>query len=161
MQDGHEETLKVDSTKAHTRFYSAMRILRAYLSRESVSQTKVCSCGNPTAARRATAGLGNIPNTAEPLPASEASVAPFWSKARLIRSSRGWRRATGPSKSFERPLPCALQDRAQNCKSLGFAAGFVKPRGPAFTQRKASGVGTRISCGTTTRTGSFGMSWRG
>src|SRR5437763_15813684 len=161
MQDGHEETLKVDSTKAHTRFYSAMRILRAYLSRESVSQTKVCSCGNPTAARRAIAGLGKIPNTAEPLPASEASVAPRWSKTRLIRPSRAWRRNTGPSKSLERPLPCALQDRVQNCKSLEFVEGFVKPSGLAFTQRKASGVGTRISCGTTTRTCSLEMSCSG
>src|SRR5207237_6542307 len=30
---------------AHTPIYPAMRILRAYLSRERVSQTKVCSCG--------------------------------------------------------------------------------------------------------------------
>src|SRR5205807_2761431 len=121
-----------------------MRILRAYLSRERVSQTKVWSCGNPTAARRAIAGLGKIPNTAEPLPASEASVAPFWSKPRLICSSRGWRRKTGLSKSLERPFSCALQDRAQNRKSLEFTRDFVKPRGLALAQRKASGVGTRI-----------------
>src|SRR5215472_8482222 len=50
---------------------------RAYLSREMVSQTKVWSCGNPTAARRAFAGLGKKPITAEPLPASKASVAPL------------------------------------------------------------------------------------
>src|SRR6202158_5556781 len=112
-----------------------MRIKRAYLSREIVSQTKVWSCGNPTAARRAIAGLGKIPNTAEPLPASEASAAPLWSNSRLIRSSRGCRRKTGPSKSFERQLPRTLQHRAQNSQSLGFTADFVNLRALAFSQR--------------------------
>src|SRR5712692_11827213 len=112
-----------------------MRIQRAYLSREIVSQTKVWSCGNPTAARRAIAGLGKTPNTAEPLPASEASAAPLWSNSRLIRSSLECRRKTGPSKSFERALPCALQHRAQNSQSLSFAADFVNLRALAFSQR--------------------------
>src|SRR5712692_1186788 len=119
-----------------------MRIQRAYLSRETVSQTKVWSCGNPAAARRAIAGLGKTPNTAEPLPANEASAAPLWSNSRLIRLSRGCRRKTGRSKSFERPLPCVLQHRAQNSKSLWFAGDFVNRRGLAFSQRYASGVGT-------------------
>src|SRR5205085_10018237 len=112
-----------------------MRILRAYLSRERVSQTKVWSCGNPTAARRAIAGLGKIPNTAEPLPASEASVAPFWSKARLICLSRGCRRKTGLSKSLVRPFSCALLDSEQNSRSFVFTMDFVKPIGLVLTYR--------------------------
>src|SRR6266403_1412628 len=100
-----------------------------------VSQTKVRSHGNPAAARRAIAGLGKTPNTAEPLPASEASAAPLWSNSHLILSSRGCRRKTGPSKSFERPLPCALQHRAQNSKSLEVTTDFVNPSGLAFNQR--------------------------
>src|SRR5258708_17571746 len=140
-----------------------MRIKRAYLSRETVSQTKVWSCGNPTAARRANAGLGKTPNTAEPLPASEASEAPLWSKTRLIRSSRGWRRKTGRSKSFERPLPCVLQHRAQNFQSVGFAAPFVNVArsAGALTQRYAWGVGTWISRGETIRMYCFAMSGNG
>src|ERR1700730_13510528 len=55
----------------------ALFTARRYLSREIVSQTKVKSCGNPTAARRAIVGLGKTPNTAEPPPANEASAAPF------------------------------------------------------------------------------------
>src|ERR1700693_3306095 len=120
----------------------ALFTARRYLSREIVSQTKVWSCGNPTAARRAIAGLGKTPNTAEPLPASEASAAPLWSNSRLMLASRGCRRKTGLSKSFERPLPCALQHRAQNSQSLGFPPDFVNLKALAFGQRYASGVGT-------------------
>src|SRR5260370_26756132 len=138
-----------------------MRIKRAYLARETVSQTKVWSCGNPTAARRAIAGLGKTPNTAEPLPASEASAAPSWSNSRLMQSSRGCRRKTGRSKSFERPLPCALQHRAQNSKSLEFTADFVNASRLAFSQRYALGFRTLISFGETTRICNFGISRSG
>src|SRR5258707_2890779 len=102
-----------------------MRIKRVYLARETVSQTKVWSCGNPTAARRALAGLGKTPNTAEPLPASKASEAPPWSKSRLILPRRGWRWKTAASKSLEREASRALQHRAQNLNRLWFAADFV------------------------------------
>src|ERR1700756_3291778 len=112
-----------------------------------VSQTKVWSVGNPTAARRANAGLGKTPNTAEPLPASMASAAPARSKALLIVASRGLRWKTGHSKSFESPLTCVLQHRAQNPGSLGLTGAFVNlgeacvdASDGALTQRNASGV---------------------
>ena len=73
-----------ESGNADGQTTNAVLRTRAYLFRETLSQTKDRSCGNPTAARRALAGLGNTPNTAEPLPASKASDAPAWSKARLI-----------------------------------------------------------------------------
>ena len=121
----------------------AIFIFRAYLLREIVSQRKAWSCGNPTTARRAFAGLGNTPNTAEPLPASKASDAPAWSNARRILSRRGCRRKTASSKSFESRSPCALQHRAQNLNSLWFAANFVNEASSgACSQRYASGVGT-------------------
>src|ERR1019366_10151112 len=86
---------------------------------ESVEQTKTWSFGNARAARRAFAGFWNIPNTAEPLPASEAPAAPCRSNSRLIAASWEYREKTAASKSFERAPPCGLQHRAQNRHSLG------------------------------------------
>src|SRR6478672_4304291 len=125
IKSGHLVCTRKRCGEQGARDYNAPLTMRAYLSREIVSQTKVWSSGNPTAARRANAGLGKTPNTAEPLPASEASAAPARSKALLIAFNRGCRLKTACSKSFDRPLPCVLQHRAQNSQSLWVAADFV------------------------------------
>ncbi len=116
-----------------------------YALRESVVQRKTWSSGNFWAARRACAGFRNIPNTAEPLPASEASAAPCSSNSRRIRPRRGCRRKTAASKSFERPAPCGLQHRAQKLHSLDTAACFVN-RVPRFRSPGRSSRDTLRAC---------------
>src|SRR5208282_3815527 len=98
---------------------------RRYSSLETVSEMKTRSSGNCIAARRACAGDWKTPNTAEPLPASATPAAPWRSRARLIRASRGCRRNTGASKSFSRMFPRPLHERAQKLVILRVDPGVV------------------------------------
>src|ERR1700731_3036446 len=132
---------------------------RVYALRDCVVLRKTRSSGNFWAARRACAGFRNIPNPAEPLPASEASAAPYLSNSRRIRPRRGYHGKTAGSKSFERPAPRRLQHRAQKHHSLDTVSCFVN-RGPLFLDKDLAKAGpsreyaslvlTDMSCGDTT-----------